>query len=201
LHDDLQQLLFAAQIHAQFVRQELTAEQAALVTEMEQVKSMIEEALKLTRRLTLDLVPPVLEEQNLAETLQWLVNHVKELHGLEVEVKMAEIPAIPSADIPPLLFQMVRELLFNVVKHAGVKQAQVRVWAEGDDLAVQVRDGGAGFDPAAREEPQHDGGYGLRHMSERLSLFNGRLDIVSQPGKGTTVTVIIPQGEGGAPLM
>jgi signal transduction histidine kinase len=202
LHDDLQQLLFAAQIHVQFVRQGLTAEQAALVAEIEQVKNMIEEALGLTRRLTLDLSPPVLEEQNLGEAMQWLANHVKELHGLEVELKLGEIPIIPSEDIPPLLFQIVRELLFNIVKHAGVKQAQVRALTEGENLVVQVRDKGAGFDPAtARQDLGHDGGYGLRHMSERLGLFNGRLDIVSQPGKGTTVTVIIPQREGEAPLM
>jgi signal transduction histidine kinase len=197
LHDDLQQLLFAAQIHLRFVTQGLApAEQAPLLAEIEQAKSVIEGALRLTRRLTLDLSPPVLEDQDLGESLQWLVNHMKELYGLEVELKMAEIPAIPSEDIPPLLFQIVRELLFNIVKHAGVKQAQVRVLAKGDDLAVQVIDEGTGFDPAAGQEPAHDGGYGLRRMSERLGLFSGRLDIVSQPGKGTTVTVIIPQREG-----
>lgn len=195
LHSDIQQLLFAAQIAMQFVERELvTHEHTAVLTEIEQAKNMMAEALKLTRQLTLDLSPPVLLDQNLGEVLQWLVGHMRELHQLEVILEVQGIPDLPGDDMALVLFQIVRELLFNVVKHAHVNQVQIKVFREAERVVVQVLDEGVGFDVATvLNDPAHDGGYGLRNISERLGLFGSRMNIQSQPGKGTAVTVIIPQ--------
>jgi two-component system CheB/CheR fusion protein len=197
LHADLQQLIFAAQMNLKLMEQALSPEEhGAALAELQQTRSMVDEALRLSRQLTLDLSPPVLQNEDLGEALQWLVRHMQELHKLNVDLQIGDIPALPSEDMSLLLFQIVRELLFNVVKHAGVPEAQVKVFGENNHLFVQVIDEGAGFDvPAALGEPSHDGGYGLLNMGERLGLFGSTLNVRSEPGKGTTVTVVIPQLE------
>jgi two-component system, chemotaxis family, CheB/CheR fusion protein len=195
LHDDLQQLLFATQVHVQLVQQELSADGAKPIQgEVAGVKEMIDEALQLTRRLTIDLSPPVLRNEDVSESLRWLAGHVKELHGLAVELSLEPIPQVDNEEMRLLLFQVVKELLFNVVKHAGVSQAEVRLRPAGDNLMLQVADRGDGFDaPAALGDGAHNGSYGLRNLNERLGLFGGRLEIESRRGQGTTVTVVIPQ--------
>jgi signal transduction histidine kinase len=102
-----------------------------------------------------------------------------------------------------LIFQMVRELLFNVVKHAAVPRATVQLRHEelpqiGPAYCIDVIDEGPGFDP----EPVVGGervspGRGLRHMRERLSLIGGRLEIIAPPGEGTRATIIAPLATAG----
>jgi len=92
-----------------------------------------------------------------------------------------------------LLIQLVRELLFNVVKHAGVKQAAIAVFEDGGRLHIQIKDEGLGFNPAdLNAEDQNGGHLGLFSVRERLRLFGGRLDIESQPGAGACMTIVAP---------
>lgn len=195
LHADIQQLIFATQMTLQFVTKALPAEEhAATLGELEQAKAMVDEALRLTRQLTLDLSPPILQGQDLNEALQWLVTYMHELHKLRVDLQAQHIPQMSNNDMPLLLFQIVRELLFNVVKHAEVSQAEVRVFSEDGNLIVQVIDEGVGFDvPTVLANPPHDSGYGLLDMAERLGLFDATLNVSSEPDKGTTITVTVPQ--------
>jgi two-component system CheB/CheR fusion protein len=195
LHDDLQQLLFATQVHVQILKQGVVADPPVLAEgDVEEVKGMIDEALQLTRRLTIDLSPPVLRSEDLAEALRWLAGHFKEMHGLAVELVVESLPEEMNHERRLLIFQMIKELLFNVVKHAAVKEAQVRVGVEGDNVMVQVMDEGEGFDVArVLAEVSRTGSYGLGNMHERLGLLGGRMEIESERGKGTTVTAVIPQ--------
>jgi signal transduction histidine kinase len=90
-----------------------------------------------------------------------------------------------------LLFQIVRELLFNVVKHADTDRATVTIDEADGGLIIIVADEGAGFDPAALK-PKTEGGFGLFSVRERLRLFGGTLEIESAPGEGTRMIATIP---------
>jgi signal transduction histidine kinase len=92
-----------------------------------------------------------------------------------------------------LLFQVVRELLFNINKHAGVDRATVQLTEAAGHLVIHVIDEGSGFEVEAtsgQTEPQ--AGFGLYSIRERLGLLGGHLVIQSQPGQGTHVEVHIP---------
>jgi signal transduction histidine kinase len=92
-----------------------------------------------------------------------------------------------------LLFRAVRELLFNVLKHAQTSRARVRLHRDGDHVRLAVEDNGVGFAPdrlcasSAKIE-----GFGLFSIRERLNYFHGRMEINSVPGQGTTVILTIP---------
>jgi CheY-like chemotaxis protein len=101
-----------------------------------------------------------------------------------------------TSDVRILLFEGVRELLFNAVKHARVDRVDVNLaLGPGDTIHIQVSDDGAGFDPSAtlydRNQPQ--AGLGLFSIQERLALLGGHLGIVSAPGKGSRFTLTLPR--------
>ena len=102
---------------------------------------------------------------------------------------------LASEDLRVLIFQLVRELLFNVVKHAQVNRARVVMLLEGDQFVVRVEDKGIGFDPAllADGEQRDISGFGLYSIRERLALFGGEVSINSKRGHGTQVVLSLPQ--------
>ena len=98
-----------------------------------------------------------------------------------------------AQDVSIMLFHATRELLFNVVKHAGVKSARVEVILRDGEIRIEVADEGAGFDPAElRAGEGVSGKFGLFSIRERLGLLGGRLEIESAPGQGSRFTLIAP---------
>jgi signal transduction histidine kinase len=131
--------------------------------------------------------------QDLEQTLVWLAAHMKALHGLSVHVHTRTPLPIEDRDVAVLVFRFVRELLFNVVKHAGVDQATVEAWRTARELQVQVVDQGTGFDPMILSAaPPTQGGFGLFSVRERLHLLGGQFHVDSRPGAGTRTTLRLP---------
>ncbi len=111
-----------------------------------------------------------------------------------------EQAAPQGEDVSILLFQAVRELLFNVAKHAGVKNARVEVSRVDGQIQIVVLDDGAGFDPSQiRAENGLAGGLGLISVRERLDFLGGHLEIESEPGRGSRFTLLVPIEEVEAP--
>lgn len=198
LHDHLQQLLVAARLAVDAAQKR---ERDAAVREMlENVDHLIRESIATSRTLTADLSPPVLYDAGLAAALQWLARSMQQKHGLEVEV-VADINVEDCEQaVRVTLFEAVRELLFNIVKHAGVGAARVEVHQEEANLVrIEVSDRGAGFDlVAAREKYDLDAGIGLFSIAERLELLGGAIDIRSAPGEGTRITLTSPRRRAGS---
>lgn len=188
LHDDLQQIIYAIQVQLQLLPEEGKSE-----AEFEEMEEMVHHALALTRQLTMELSPPVLEGEGLDEAMTWLAKHMGELYQLQVTIEANDhVPVSEERRI--LLYQIVRELLFNVVKHAGVKAALLTLQDEGNGLIITVSDEGKGFDVSTLSGTGSPS-FGLHHVQERLELFGGRADIDSQPGAGTRVTLFLPYSQ------
>lgn len=194
LHDDLQQLLFGAQIKLRILdelMQDAGGEKAAQV--LEQVTAVLRRAAKVARTLTVDLSPPVLEGEGLVEAINWLGAQMQETHDLTVAFDTVGPLLVPHKEMRVLLFNLVRELLFNVALHAGVKEARVEARQDERYLRLKVEDQGRGFDPHHLSRSRPFGkGFGLFGVRERLDLFDGRLEIESAPGRGTCATIIVP---------
>ena len=192
LHDHIQQMLYALKTRTHLLRLEPavgTGGQEHLVA----LKRLIDDLIGVTRQLTVDLSPPVLEHEGLAAALQWLAMHMYETHQLQVAFESQSTKQVSGADLRLLIFQVVRELLFNVVKHAGVKQAKLGVWEQENQLRILVADEGRGFAlEAMRTQNRMHSGLGLTRVDERLALFGGRLEFDTQPGKGVRATLIVP---------
>ncbi len=188
LHDHLQQLLVGAKFNVSILQGKLSGEDLETAR---QVQGLLDESLGISRSLTAELSPPVLHNGTFAAALSWLAEQMHEKHGLQVQVQ-ADAQVNPSGEeLRFLLFQSVRELLFNVVKHAGVGRAVVRMdYDNGDQVRILVADDGQGFKP--RSLGASSGGLGLFSIREHLEPLGGRLQIDSAPGKGTRIMVLAP---------
>jgi CheY-like chemotaxis protein len=124
---------------------------------------------------------------------------MKENYGLEVEFQSKDRIVLGRKDITVLLFQSIRELLFNVQKHSGVKLATLIMEKENGELHVAVSDQGMGFNPGTeRTDSDYDQKFGLFSIQERLMLLDGRFEIESAPNEGTTISLVVPIDEKGS---
>jgi signal transduction histidine kinase/FixJ family two-component response regulator len=191
LHDHLQQLLVGAKLNLESISGYIPKEQQQIYRN---ACNLITESIQTSRSLTADLSPPVLYQRGLAAGLQWLARWMKEKYGFTVELQTDPEIVLEEEAVTVLLFQSVRELLFNVVKHAGVSSARVGMYKENQNrLGIFVSDKGAGFDPGRilkRREPS--GGFGLFSIQERLEFLGGHLGVESTPGEGACFTLIAP---------
>jgi signal transduction histidine kinase len=122
---------------------------------------------------------------------------MNEMYGLEVTVEVADEFDLIDPDIRILVFQIVRELLFNVVKHSGTTAAAVEVGAEGEEGVIVVADQGCGLSLDETDRKAFGPmGCGLSSARERLHLFGGGMEIDSAPGAGTRVTLRVPLNRG-----
>lgn len=192
LHDHVQQTLYGIQMRAHLIGLD-GAGQPAIEEHVQALEDLTRDAIRTTRTLTVELSPPGLYNEGLAASFQWLANHMAETHGLQVGLDAQSDYHCPSQDLQVLLFQLVRELLFNVVKHAGVNQAEIILFEEGDHVVIRVVDQGCGFEPACLQRSGRAMGFGLYSVRERLALFGGQLAIETKPGEGVRATIIVPK--------
>ena len=189
LHDGLQQTLVAAKFQLALVERGRNVEQATA-----DVFNLIDDCIETSRSLTAELSPPILHRGELIPALEWLAQWMRDKHGLSVELaSQGQIAAAPE-EITVLLFQSVRELLFNVAKHAGTRKARIGVLQLGGCIQVQVADEGVGFDPDRLRDPgsHNSSGTGLFSIRERLDYIGGTMEIDAAPGQGARFTLLAP---------
>jgi PAS domain S-box-containing protein len=195
LHDHLQQMLVFCKLKLGQGKHR-AAVLPGFADLIKQVDDVLTEALTYSRTLVAELCPPVLREFGLAAALKWLGDHMTQRQlRVSVEVDQDDLP-IPEEQAV-LVFQSVRELLINVAKHSGTKQAGVRMRRDSSGLRIEVCDSGVGFDlgvvrPRDGAQPLK---FGLFSIRERMKAFGGSLEIFTAPGKGTSALLVLPLEE------
>jgi PAS domain S-box-containing protein len=191
LHDGLQQDLAVAKLQVGSLTRQINCPQ--LKQEAEAIEKLLAESIDMSRSLSADLSPPILHESGLEGGLEWLVRRLLDKHGFNVDLFVDTRIELPE-DAKVLVFESVRELLFNAVKHAKVSRAEVRVQQmEEGGVRIAVSDEGVGFDPAGLKAAGEKGvGFGLFSISERIGLLGGEFKVNSTPGKGSRFALTIP---------
>ncbi len=190
IHDNLQQLLVAAKLCAKRLTVESDPEASREI--VGQIAQLLTDSIDATRSLTFELSPPVLYDRGLSHALEWLGDWMEAKHGLAVAVNADEQADPGNQDVRILLFQATRELLFNVVKHAHVSRAELRLCQAEDEVRIAVSDQGVGFNPGQnRPGPASSNGFGLFSIRERLELVGGKMEIESTPGSGSRFTLTV----------
>ena len=190
LHDNIQQLLVAARIQISIVNHVLLPmkERNAL----SRANEIISQAIVDTRTLMVDLSPPILHEAGLGAALEWLAGRMAELHHFTVNLSIDRRAEPQTESLRVLLFETIRELLFNSCKHSGCARVRVQITREQNDwVRVVVEDAGKGFDPKALSASLASGErFGLSSIQQRLAHVGARMALASEPGVGTRVEVL-----------
>ena len=183
LHDDAGQLLTLASLKLRALADSLGHRSA------DEIRDLVELLAETRRRistLSFELSPPLLHDVGLVAAAAWLAESKQRRYGLAVHVAKGEELVLDEAT-RVTLFRALRELLVNAAKHAGVAEAHVRIWRDGEVARVSVEDAGVGFDPEARHQ-----GFGLLAMRDRVGQMGGSVEIESAVGSGTRIVVSVP---------
>jgi PAS domain S-box-containing protein len=191
LHDGLGQILAISKIKLGQLRQ--SAIGTSFAEPLDEIHRFIEEAIGYTRSLTVELSPPVLYELGFDAALEWLCEQIQKQYKIQCTLKSGGLPEQLDSNLCILLFQIIRELMHNVAKHAQACSVSISAAVADENIRISVTDDGVGFDPhevAAR--PNHLSGFGLFNIRERLHHLGGSLEVHSTPGRGTCVTITAP---------
>jgi signal transduction histidine kinase len=192
LHDHLGQALAVIKLRLQALHGDamLGGHDRALAELVE----LSDQAIHYTRSLTFELSPPVLYELGLGAALEWFGERVEAEHGLQVRVEERGRAALPD-DLNVMLWKCARELVHNVIVHAGASRVTINLVHDDSRVHLAVADDGRGFAPDALER-RGDDHFGLLSIEERLRDYGGGLTIDSRPSKGVRVELhaSIPRG-------
>ena len=190
LHDHLAQLLVLGRMKLSHVIRQVTNPGVAAL--LHDIDDVIAQSMTYTRSLVVKLTPPVLHELGLLPALQWLATWMHD-QGLSVSLHLPQkSPALAEVQAI-LLFQSVRELLFNVLKHAGIRRAAVSLEEDQHGVVrVTVSDEGRGFHLSEIENTgEANTHFGLFSIKERIESLRGRMEVSTKPGQGTRVTLVV----------
>jgi signal transduction histidine kinase len=157
---------------------------------VEAATGLARESLSEARRSVHALRPEALEVARLGEALATVAERWSALHGVPVQVTTTGTPRPLSAEAEAALLRTAQEALANVAKHAGADRVGVTLSYLDEQVALDIRDNGRGFTPGA------GGGFGLVGMRERAEALAGSLQVESEPGNGTAISVSLPTGAG-----
>jgi PAS domain S-box-containing protein len=186
LHDHIGQTLAITKLKLGTLRDTLPSNgHSGLLSE---IWSLVERTIKYTKSLTFELSPPILYELGFEATIEWLGEQIQKQHSIVVEFVDDGIQKPLDKDVSILMFQAVRELFMNVVKHAQAQKVVVSIQRKHDEMQVTVDDDGVGFDSAKIEKNT----FGFFSIRERLRHFGGSFVIETTSGKGTSVILTAP---------
>ena len=191
MHDELGQLLTGFKMDVSWLNKKLMEEGAdPLVREkLQEMTNILDDAVKFVRNLAAELRPSILDDLGLIPALEWHSEEFQKRFGIEVEFhSQADELNVPSV-IATGLFRMYQESLTNVARHSDAKKVTSTLEIKEEEICLSITDDGKGFDMHTASERRT---LGLLGMKERAAMIGGSLEIKSEPGKGTMVSISVP---------
>jgi signal transduction histidine kinase len=181
LHDETGQALASILLGLKALESQVGIEPVA------RIRELVGSALDDVRRLTVELRPPALDDFGLGPALERLTTLTAARSGIDIQLSVRS-PLKLGPDQETALYRIVQEALTNVIKHAHASSVSIVVMPSGGVVRAVIEDDGAGFDPAR----VRDGALGLVGIRERVGLLDGRFEVESAPGEGTTLVIELP---------
>lgn len=186
LHDDTAQILTAASLNMAALKT-VVGDNPKAVTLLKRSQDLCQEMSQALYRMVHDLRPAQLDDFGLVPALRHLTEEKWFSRKVAIAFEATGGPRRVDPVIETVLFRVAQEALTNILRHAHTDTARLRILFEPEQIVLTVEDQGTGFIPALKGQ-----GFGLAGITERVELINGRVEIASAPGKGTTLTVIAP---------
>jgi signal transduction histidine kinase/sugar lactone lactonase YvrE len=187
LHDDLGVRLSALKYFVTSLKKHLQPDNPRSEETYNKAMNVIDDSVEDIRYMLVNLSPKTLNEHGYLIAVEDLVNKLKKLHIIDINLKQTGIEQRLPADMEAGLYRITQELINNTLKHAGATAIHLNIERSDGFIRLQYRDNGKGFHPTATGQ-----GYGMQNIHTRVALLNGKIDWDTEPGKPTSVTIIIP---------
>lgn len=199
LHDELGQALSLIKLRIRYISKNLREDQKNLNEECEDIRQYIDQVLENVRRLSRDLSPSILEDIGLSAALKWMLNtFMRNNKNINVMHDIMDIDNLFSQSEQINIYRIIQESITNIEKHAKANNISVVIKRFHDSVTFIVEDDGQGYDiNELFGNELFEKGLGLRSLKERVWMLRGDLDISSNVGKGTKITINIPLTKSG----
>jgi signal transduction histidine kinase len=186
IHDDIGGAITAAKFDLAWVGRHSTG--PAMDEHVRAATEMLQQALGASQRIMLNLRPPILD-QGLVPALQWLTDSFSRRTGIAAQLKAHRALNLSSRDVQMVAYRTAQESLTNISKYAKCTRVDIEISEDSSALTLEISDNGQGLAPEALRKPKS---FGLKGLKERARTAGGWLDISSQAGRGTSITLTIP---------
>ena len=189
LHDELGAILTATRMDLLWVRGHLAPEQSELLDKLRRAMSNLDQGIAIKRRIIEDLRPSILSNFGLMTATRVIAEQAAERSGWALELDLPPIDPELDEDVEIAMFRILQETLDNAAKYARATRVKIGLHGvAGESCRLEIEDNGVGFDSRNIGAECH----GLAGMRQRLESRHGRLDVRSEPGKGTRVQATLP---------
>ena len=193
LHDEIGQALTAVNFQIENLRSSSLGDLTKVKEKLAEIKSIVDDASTNVHRISYDLRPSMLDELGLIPTLKWYTSNYFKMTNINVNLKTTATVERLSDETKTLIYRIVQEALTNVLKHAKATNVNIKLTGYKNCVKLSIEDNGIGFDvKKGLLFRKIKGGLGILGISERVKLAGGNFSIVSNPERGTKLTVEIP---------
>ena len=195
LHESTGQTLAAIKMSLGRLREVLPEENLRLQGLLQSAVELAESAIREVRTLSYLMHPPMLDEAGLRSAVQWYAKGFTERSGIPIQVFIPEGFGRYRQEVETTLFRIVQEALTNIHRYSGSRTASIRLTAEDGLIHAVIQDDGCGLpNPGTAHGRDLPLGVGIVGMRERVKQLDGKFEIYSAPGKGTTIRATLPLG-------
>ncbi|TCS90157.1 PAS domain-containing protein [Anseongella ginsenosidimutans] len=195
IHDGIGQLITSLKYQIESLD---ASDPAAAREKQKEINNLLKEIIREVRRVTFNLKPPVLSDYGLSAGLKNFMQEVNKLTEAELEFRnLTGFGQRMPSKVENNIFRIVQEAVNNAIKYSGSKHILVSLSHDENQLTITVEDQGHGFDKKLLETEKYriESGHGFFNMFERTEYINGKLQIATEPGKGTIVRLFVPLGK------
>lgn len=191
LHDGVGQLLTVAKLNLHALSEELNLSTVGQQALLDNALDVVNESFREVRSISHNLMPNALIKRGLVQAVRDFLDKISPDGRIKVNLEVVGLDRggrLPVT-VENVLFRVVQEMVQNILKHANATEVTLQMVRHADELTVLVEDNGVGFDPGMLGP---DAGIGLKNIESRMAFLGGRVEVDSQPGHGTTITLEVP---------
>ena len=189
IHDSLGQALTALKLHLAAAQDAAAHEAPSLGHRLVETAAMLDDLVKMVRRIATELRPPILDQLGLPAAVEWLAQDFSRRTGIGCKTTIMPTNGAISQELATALFRIVQEGLTNISRHSGASLVEIGLGIESRCVTLEISDDGRGITEAATTGP---GSLGILGMRERAAALGGVLEVVPRSGGGTRVTAWFP---------
>lgn len=188
LHDDVGTKLSALKLFLSSLKNSVEKKQYQQANQLaDNSENLINQTIKDVRDMLLNLSPGILEEFGFTTAIESLVNKINQTNTIHFDLSVFGMKENLKTEYQLALYRITQELINNVLKHSNAKRVSLQIGYRDEKIIIMIEDDGKGFDLN-----QHKDGYGLKNLQARTKLLNGIMNIDTQPGRGTSISIEVP---------
>lgn len=192
IHDGPAQSMANIVLRAEFCERLIDKDVILAKKEIRQLKELVRNSLKDVRKIIYDLRPMALDDLGLIPAVTRYIEEFVERFGIKIDFLPSQTKTRLPNTLEVAIFRIIQEALQNVQKHSEGKKVKIDLNITETEVNLYIEDDGKGFKVSKVLADKDRDGYGLLGMRERVELLNGQFNILSEPGKGTSISINIP---------